>query len=102
MNLPKEAKNLLNRLGKLVKEVEQATKHLKESRSEIEKKVQALLEKEGKKLNARVNEFLTKLLSAKQKPTKKKKRSSSARPKKKSSPKKKASASSKTDSASLS
>lgn len=99
MNLPKEAKNLLNRLGKLVKEVEQATQHLKDSRSEIEKKVQALLEKEGKKLNARVNEFLTRLLSAKQKPTKKKKRST--KPKKKPASKKKATAP-KTDSASLS
>lgn len=100
MNLPKEAKNLLNRLGKLVKEVEQATQHLKESRSEIEKKVQALLEKEGKKLNARVNEFLTKLLSTKQKPTKKKKRST--KPRKKPASKKKASPAPKTDSASLS
>jgi len=100
MNLPKEAKNLLNRLGKLVKDVEQTTKNLKESRTDLEKKVQALLEKEGKKLNSKVNEFLTKLLSARKKPLKKKRPSSSS--KKKTTSKKKVSTTPKADSASLS
>lgn len=46
------------------KQVEAITHQIQKKRLEVEKQVQALVEKEGKKLNARVNTFLNSLLSA--------------------------------------
>lgn len=52
--------------------VESVTKQIRKTRTQVEKRVQTLLENEAKKLNKRVNTFLSKVLSTTQSKKKKK------------------------------
>jgi len=73
------------KLGK--KEFDKFTKQVLKKREELEDKVQSVVEAERKKINARINDFLNRLLSASQAPKKpakrKSKKSAAKRPLKK-------------------